>query len=89
LTKSLVKFNGFNYKADFKLNSAKNNATFEETLKDDKTGQVRKNIHEFYMEPHQSIISLAKKSGFILQGKIDLLPVQYDHQYLYIFYKPN
>lgn len=89
LTKSLVKFNGFNYKADFKLNTPANRATFEETLKDDKTSQVRKNIHQFYMEPHDRVLALAKQSGFIVQGKIDLMPVQYDHQYLYILYRPN
>lgn len=89
LTKSLVKFNGFNYKADFKLNAPKNTATFEETLKDDKTNQVRKNIHQFYMESHDQILSLAKQAGFIVKGKIDLMPVQYDHQYLYLLYRPN
>jgi 2-polyprenyl-3-methyl-5-hydroxy-6-metoxy-1,4-benzoquinol methylase len=89
LTKSLVKFNGFNYKADFKLNGPKNKATFEETLKDDKTSHVRKNIHEFYMEPQEQVLSLAKQAGFIVKGKIDLMPVQYDHQYLYLLYRPN
>jgi SAM-dependent methyltransferase len=89
LTKSLVKFNGFGYKADFKLNAPENRATFEETMKDDKSGQVRKNIHQFYMEPHDQILALAKQTGFIVQGKIDLMPVQYDHQYLYILYRPN
>jgi 2-polyprenyl-3-methyl-5-hydroxy-6-metoxy-1,4-benzoquinol methylase len=89
LTKSLVKFNGFNYKADFKLNAPKNKATFEETLKDDKTSHVRKNIHEFYMEPQEQVLSLAKQAGFIVKGKIDLMPVQYDHQYLYLLYRPN
>ena len=89
LTKSLVKFNGFNYKADFKLNAPKNSATFEETLKDDKTSHVRKNIHQFYMESHEQILALAKQAGFIVKGKIDLMPVQYDHQYLYLLYRPN
>jgi 2-polyprenyl-3-methyl-5-hydroxy-6-metoxy-1,4-benzoquinol methylase len=89
LTKSLVKFNGFGYKADFKLNAPKNSATFEETLKDDKTSHVRKNIHQFYMESHDKILALAKQSGFIVKGKIDLMPVQYDHQYLYLLYRPN
>lgn len=89
LTKSVVKFGGFTYKADFKLNGTKNNATFDETLKNDKSGKIRKNIHRFYMESQQDILSLAKNCGFILQGKIDLLPIQYDYQYLYILYKPN
>lgn len=89
ITKSLVKFNGFQYKADFKLNSEQNKATFDETFIDDKTSKVRKNIHEFYMENHSSIINLAKECGFILHGKIDLMPVQYDYQYLYVLYKPN
>ena len=30
-----------------------------------------------------------KENGFILLGKIDMVPVQYEYQYLYILQKPE
>jgi len=89
ITTSIVKFKDFQYKANFDLDKSDNLATFTETMKDDKTGNVRQNIHKLYMPTQKSIISLAKNVGFILQGKIDLINVQYEYQYLYILYKPN
>jgi len=41
------------------------------------------------MEPEKSIVELAKQAGFLVQGKIDLLRVGYEYQYLYIFVKPT
>jgi hypothetical protein len=32
---------------------------------------------------------MAQEAGFLLQGKIDLLKVGYEYQYLYIFVKPQ
>ena len=87
ITTSIVKFKDFQYKANFALDKSDNLATFTETMKDDKTGNVRQNIHKLYMPTQKSIISLAKNVGFILQGKIDLINVQYEYQYLYILYK--
>ena len=87
ITKSSVKFDTFQYKSQLRLDKAKDKATFEETTTDDKTGNVRKNIHNFYMETQKHILSLAKNVGFILRGKIDMVSVQYEYQYLYILYK--
>jgi len=89
ITSSVVKFKDFQYKANFDLDKPDNLATFTETMKDDKTGNVRKNIHRLYMPTQKYIISLAKNAGFILEGKVDLVNVQYEYQYLYILYKPN
>lgn len=88
ITNSNIKFIDFQYKAKFNLEKSKNQATFEETFKDDKTGNIRKNTHTLYMEPQKEILSLAANNGFIFKGKIDLLHVQYEYQYLYILYKP-
>ena len=88
ITTSLVKFNGFQYKGEFKLNKEDDIAIFEETFKD-KQGKVRKNEHLLYMPTQQQIIQLAQDVGFILEGKIDLVPVQYEYQNLYVLYKPN
>jgi len=89
ITSSMVKFKDFQYKANFILDKPDNLAFFEETFKDDKTGNVRKQTHKLYMPTQKYILSLAKSVGFVLQGKIDLLPVQYEYQFLYILYKPE
>lgn len=89
ITNSVVKFNDFQYKADFKYKKGDNKAYFEETFKDDATGNVRKNNHTLFMETQKQILNLAKQCGFILQGKIDMVPVQYEYQYIYILKKPE
>lgn len=89
ITNSIVKFKDFQYKADFKLNPEKNKANFEEVFKDDKTGHIRKNEHNFYMPTQKNILSVAKECGFNLLGKIDMVNIQYEYQYIYILYKPN
>lgn len=89
ITSSIIKFKDFQYKANFSLEKNNNLAEFTETMKDDKTGNVRKNIHKLFMPTQKHIISLAKEVGFILKGKIDLVNIQYEYQYLYILYKPE
>ena len=89
ITNSLVKFNAFQYKANFELKKNEDKAIFTETFKDDKTQNVRQNIHHFYMETQKKILSEAKEVGFILLGKIDMIRVQYEYQYIYILQKPN
>ena len=89
ITNSLVKFKDFQYKANFELFKNKNKATFTETFKDDATSNVRQNIHTFYIPTQKYILSLAKNVGFILLGKIDMISVQYEYQYLYILQKPE
>ena len=71
------------------LNKKNNTATFEEIFKDDKTKHIRQNIHKMYMPTQKHILSIAKENGFILLGKIDMVPVQYEYQYLYILQKPE
>ena len=89
ITSSLIKFKDFQYRGDFKLNKDDDIATFEEIFKDDKSKHIRQNIHKIYMPTQKYILSLAKQTGFILKGKIDLVPVQYEYQYIYIMYKPE
>lgn len=89
LTKSVVKFNDFQYKSNFLLDKENNKATFNETMKDDATGNVRKNVHTLYMDTQKNILSIAKSVGFILEGKFDMIKCQYDYQYLYILKKPE
>ena len=89
ITQSKVVFNNMEYVANFHLDKSKDTASFNEKFKDRNSGKTRKNKHIFYMEPDKSIVVRAKNAGFILQGKIDLLKVGYEYQYLYIFVKPN
>jgi len=89
ITNSLIKFKDFQYRADFKLDRSNDVATFEEIFKDDNTKHIRQNIHKMHMPTQKYILSLAKQTGFILKGKIDMVPIQYEYQYLYILYKPE
>ena len=89
ITNSLIKFKDFRYRGDFKLDKENDKATFEEIFKDDKTKHIRQNIHKMEMPTRKYIISLAKECGFIVEGKVDMVPVQYEYQYLYIFKKPR
>ena len=75
LTKSVVKFNDFQYKSNFLLDKENNKATFNETMKDDATGNVRKNVHTLYMDTQKNILSIAKSVRFILEGKFDMINV--------------
>ena len=87
ITNSIVKFNNFDYKSNFKLNDDK--AVFDEYFKDKKTQKVRHNKHQLFMETQKQILSLARQAGFILKGKIDMIGCQYEYQYIYILTKPN
>jgi SAM-dependent methyltransferase len=89
ITNSLVKFKDFQYKANFDLDKQNNSAEFKETFKDDSTGNVRQNVHKLHMNTQKHIIGLAKNIGFILKGKIDMITTQYQHQYIYLLYKPQ
>jgi SAM-dependent methyltransferase len=89
ITESYVKFNDFKYKSDFKLNNSENHAEFIENIKDDHNGNVRKNVHKYYMETQKKILSYAEHSGFKLMGKIDLAKCNYHDQFLYVLHKDN
>ena len=89
ITSTKVKFTDFSYSADFKFDNDNNKAYFTEKIKNDGDGKVRKNEHILYMPDVQEIVDGAQASGFIVEGKIDLLQCQYEYQYLYIFIKPN
>lgn len=89
ITNTLVKFKDFKYKANFDLKKNDNIATFTEIFKDDATKKTRQNIHKLFMDTQKYILSLAKDAGFILLGKLDMISVAYDYQYIYILQKPE
>jgi SAM-dependent methyltransferase len=89
ITNTKVKFTDFAYNANFDLDQQNNIAKFTEKFKNDKDGKVRKQEHIMYMPDLNEIVNEAQGSGFVLEGKVDLLHCQYEYQYLYIFTKPN
>jgi SAM-dependent methyltransferase len=88
ITKTKITFNDFVYQSDFNLDKENNIATFDEKFKFN-DGKVRKQQQKLYMEDTSTIIDIAQDCGFILQGKINLVKCAYEHQYLYIFVKPQ
>jgi len=89
ITSTVVKFDDFEYKANFDVVNDDDIAIFNEVFKDKKTGNIRKNEHKLYMLSQRDILSMAKDAGFILRSKIDMTKCQYADQYLYILQKPK
>ena len=88
ITQTKITFNDFIYTSNFNLDKSNDLATFDEKFKFN-DGKVRKQQLKLYMEDTSTIVNMAQESGLILQSKIDLLKCAYEHQYLYIFAKPN
>lgn len=89
ITNSQVTFDNFTYTANFQLDTSKDIAVFNEKFKFKNNSKNRKHEHIFYMETEDDILTKAQDVGFIIQGKIDLMKVAYDYQYLYILTKPT
>lgn len=89
ITTSLIQFNDFHYKRDFKYTKDNNIAYFEETIKDNNSNKVRKNNHILYMDLQKHILAIAKEYGFILKKTIDLVLCQHEYEYIYVLYKPE
>ena len=89
ITSTQVVFNDFHYSSNFELDSNSNKAFFHEKFKNKKDDKVRKNEHVFYMETEDAITAMIQNAGFILDGRINLMKVHYEYQFLYVFQKPN
>ena len=94
ITTTNVKFDKFDYKANFEMIPANNdtddvNAILHETFKPYKkgSGMIIKNEHKFYMPTQAKVLALAKESGFILHSQIDMIKCQYGNQFLYVLQK--
>ena len=88
ITNSLVKFKDFQYKANFEFDKPNNKAEFVETLKTIVVEMLEKTYILCIWKP-EKVLAMAKQTGFILKGKIDLVKAMYEYQYLYILYKPE
>lgn len=88
ITKTKVTFNDFVYNANFDLDPSRDVAVFHEKFKFN-DGGVRKQEQTLYMEDTSAIANMASEVGFSLEGKIDMTKAAYEHQYLYIFIRPE
>ncbi len=85
VTKTKLKFNKFNYLADWTFN--KNTAIFEENFLFNDSSKHIQHKHTLYIKPIKYYRKIAKKTGFVLVKIIDLTPVNHDNNYIYIFQK--
>lgn len=91
ITTSSVIFNNFNYKSDFQI-FPNDVVQFSEIFKDTTTPgskKTRQNIHKMWIPSRQSVINMAKETGFINYAQVDLMMAQMEYQYLYVFQKPE
>jgi SAM-dependent methyltransferase len=51
-------------------------------------GHARRHEHQFFMEPHTDILTMAQDCGFTIAGQIDMVKCAYEYQYLYVLTKP-
>jgi SAM-dependent methyltransferase len=89
ITKTSITFTDFKYDANFDLDEKNDVANFSEKFKFKNSKKVRKNEHKMYMPSLERILQMAQEVGFIIKGKVDLVQVTYEYQYLYILVKPN
>lgn len=89
LTTSSVVFEGFNYKGDFQLDSKNDKAAFVEKFIDKNGKKIRRQEHTMFMEKSEDILQIAQNVGFIIEAKVDLLPVQFEYNYIYILRKSD
>jgi len=85
VTQTKLKFNKFNYLADWKFNN--DSVEFMENFMFSDNTKHRQNKHHLYMKKIPFYTKLAKKHGFKLIRIIDLLPANHDNNYVYIFQK--
>lgn len=88
ITSTYVTFNDFDYKSNFRLDESRDKAYMEEYFMDKSKEKAMKNEHELYMPPQKHILNLAKRAGFILDSKLDMVDIEYEYQYLYVLHKP-
>lgn len=90
ITSYNVTFHKFKYNGKMDYDNNTNRAKLSERFVNKASGKVfRKQEHTLYMESEDAILALAKAAGFIVQGKIDLVKVGYEYQYMYLFQKPQ
>jgi SAM-dependent methyltransferase len=85
-SQSRTKFKDFTYKSKFNIDN--NVAIFNEDFTDS-SGKIRKNMRRLHIPTTDKMVNMITDRGFVLDGKFDLTPINYDNHYIYIFYKPE
>ena len=88
-TKTVMEIRDYSYTSNFLHDQNEPDIFVLREKFTDKQNRVRENKHTLYMNTQKHILGLAKQQGFIMIGQIDMSPVQYNYQYLYILQKPN
>jgi len=84
VTDTYIDFIDFNYRAKYDLKN-ENIAVVKETFTDAATNNIRQNELTLYMDPIENILKMAKRNGFIVQGKSDMKSFNQDeNQFIYI-----
>ena len=86
-TTTKLKFNKFNYMADWKFSPKGQNVKFVENFYFKDNSKHIQNIHNLTMYSIKYYVKLAEKNGFKLIRVVDLFPANHDNNYLYIFQK--
>jgi len=89
ITTSAMTLDDFKYESSFKLDNQSSSYKIIEKFKNKSDKVFRKQEHQLYMELEEDILNIAKNSGFIVQGKIDMVDSGYEYNTLYILVKPN
>ncbi len=88
ITHTSVKFETFQYKSDFDLKTD-DDGVLVETFTDDASGKTRQNVHKYSMPSHKQVLKIAKETGFLVSGEVDMVKCMNEYQYLFILKKPN
>ena len=88
-TKTVMELRDYSYTSNFLQDQNEPDIFMLKEKFTDKNNMVRENEHTLYMNTQKHILGLAKQEGFIMLGQIDMSPINYDYQYIYILQKPN
>jgi SAM-dependent methyltransferase len=83
-----INFQNLSYKKIFDIKKNNDKSEIIEVFKD-QNNKVRKHIQTIYMASKNKILNMAKQIGFIEESVINLYPVNYNNEYLYVLYKPE
>lgn len=88
-SKTIIRLKDYDYVSNFLQDQNEPDVYLLREKFTDRAGNVRENEHTMHMNTQKHILGLAKREGFILLGQIDMSPIQYNYQYVYILQKPN
>lgn len=89
ITTSKVVFDDFIYSCEYQFKNDDNVDLIEKfsNRKDGKLFRKQKSVGK--MEDTDHIIQMAKNAGFTLISEVDMVKVQHEYEYLYVFQKPE